>query len=221
MLQQTLFSNRWYFFPLIAFYIFAYYRIGVYSKVENHLFFNQLVGNKGVDVFFKYLTYLGDGLFVIFVILIWMFKNIRQAVLLCVSYMMAGSLVSVLKNYVFDVPRPSFVFHYYYKHIHVKYVEGVEVLAINSFPSGHSTTAFVLFTFLALNSTSHFVKFLMAFSALLVAFSRVYLSQHWINDITAGSLLGLVITLLIYILSEYLNWFRKIDDSLLNLLSKK
>jgi membrane-associated phospholipid phosphatase len=72
-------------------------------------------------------------------------KNLRQS-LFCLLLMHCRRLVAILKNYVFDVPRPHFVFDYFHKDIFVKYVEGVEGLALNSFPSGHSTSAMVLFT---------------------------------------------------------------------------
>ncbi|MEW6773856.1 MAG: phosphatase PAP2 family protein [Bacteroidota bacterium] len=207
-------QNQIFFVPILLFYLFAVYRIVFYSKIDNHLFFNQLVGNYYVDWFFKYLTYFGDGWVVVLVGILWLFKNIRQGLILLLSYGIAGGLVAILKNYIFDVSRPHFVFDYFYKDIQVKYVDGVDLLALNSFPSGHSTSALVLFTFIALHLNNNIYKLIMAIAGLLVAFSRVYLSQHWLNDIVAGSCIGIILTLLIYTLFEKFQWLNKYDRSI-------
>ena len=45
--------------------------------------------------------------------------------------------------------------------------------------------------------------------ALLVAFSRVYLSQHFLNDIYAGSLLGTASALLAWLILSRPAFFRE------------
>ena len=220
-LLNTIRENRYFFIPLLLFYCFAIYRISIYSKIDNHLFFNQFVGNPFVDSIFKYLTYLGDGFFVVFIALIWSMKNLRQSLILLITYGIAGGLVGILKNYVFDVPRPHFVFDYFHKDIFVKYVEGVEVLALNSFPSGHSTSAMVLFTCFAFYFSNPAMKFLMSILGILVAFSRVYLSQHWINDITAGTFIGWSITFIFYTLEKYYHWFENLNHPIRYFFKKK
>lgn len=208
-------KNQYFFLPIVIFYVFAIYRIMMFSKIDNHLFFNRWVGNPYVDWFFKYLTHFGDGWFLIFIVFLLLFQNIRKALILLISYAIAGGLVSVLKNYVFDVSRPHFVFDYYYKDITVNYVEGVELLALNSFPSGHSTAAFVLVTFLMFQFDNRFIKFLFGLTGILIAFSRVYLSQHWINDIVAGSLIGMVLSSVILILFDKYNWLHQYNKGLI------
>lgn len=197
---QHIKQNRYFYVPLLFFYTFSFFRMFLYSKIQNHLFFNQIVGNKYIDIFFKYLTYLGDGWFVIFVGVLWLFRNIRNSIFLISTYAVAGGITSLLKNYIFDVPRPHFVFDYFHKDIFVKYVDGVELLALNSFPSGHSTAAFVLSTFLALQTNNNIAKCIFSIAGICIAFSRVYLSQHWLNDIVAGTLIGWIITILLYYL---------------------
>ncbi len=209
-------KNKYFYIPSAIFYAFGIFRVYAYSKIDNHLFFNQLVGNPYADWFFKYLTYLGDGWFLIFIAIVWMFKNIRESVLLLCSYAIAGGLTAILKNYVFDEARPHFVFDYYHKDIFVKYVDGVEILALNSFPSGHSTTAFVLFSFIAFHLKNPLHQITMSVLAILVAFSRVYLSQHWLNDILAGSLIGLIITTFFHYLFDTKPFLEKMNKSILN-----
>ncbi|GAB4202131.1 MAG: hypothetical protein Fur0023_07570 [Bacteroidia bacterium] len=209
-------ENRYFYIPLAIFYTFGIFRAFAYSKIDNHLFFNQLVGNTYTDWFFKYLTHLGDGLFLILVVILWAFKNIRESVLLLCSYAVAGGLTAVLKNYVFDEARPHFIFDYYHKDIFVKYVDGVEILALNSFPSGHSTAAFILFSFIAFHLKNPLHQFTISVIAILVAFSRVYLSQHWLNDILAGSFIGLTITTFFYYLFKTKSFLEKMNKSILD-----
>lgn len=64
----------------------------------------------------------------------------------------------------------------------------------SSFPSGHSASAFSFATLL-----SAFYPGLISISfttASLVAFSRVYLGEHFLSDAVAGSLIGITIGLL-------------------------
>jgi membrane-associated phospholipid phosphatase len=60
-----------------------------------------------------------------------------------------------------------------------------------SFPSGHSTSSFVLFTFIAMNFAKTWPTQILCFiGALFFAFTRVYLSQHYFEDLFAGAMIG-------------------------------
>jgi membrane-associated phospholipid phosphatase len=64
----------------------------------------------------------------------------------------------------------------------------------DSFPSGHTVTAFstaVVLTYLAKNKNWG-VLFLVV--AIMVGYSRMYLSEHFFEDVTAGSVLGVLLT---------------------------
>ena len=77
-------------------------------------------------------------------------------------------------------------------------VPGFENYLYNSLPSGHSTSAFTTFLCLALIIENKAMKFGLFMMALTVGFSRVYLSQHFLNDVYAGSLIGVITSFLIY-----------------------
>ena len=62
--------------------------------------------------------------------------------------------------------------------------------SFSSFPSGHSITAFVVFSFLAFNFNSLKYKILFFSIGAIIALSRVILSQHFFSDVLIGSLLG-------------------------------
>ncbi|MEI6847722.1 MAG: phosphatase PAP2 family protein [Chlorobiaceae bacterium] len=65
-----------------------------------------------------------------------------------------------------------------------------------SFPSGHSATAFSVAIVLATWYPQW--RFILIFTACLIAFSRIFLAKHYISDVIAGSFLGIVSTVLLY-----------------------
>ncbi len=186
MLNKTLKDNRIFLVPYLVFLLFAAVILFSAGKKEIHLFINQH-HTAFADVFFALATYLGDGWFIILPALILLIFSLRHFVFLITVYFSTGLVTQILKRLFFeDVVRPSKLLADYNLYI----VEGVKMLSGRSFPSGHSTSAFALFLCLTLivkNQTAKFVFFVLA---LLVAFSRVYLSQHFLIDITVGSIIG-------------------------------
>ena len=78
------------------------------------------------------------------------------------------------------------------------FIEGVEVHSFNSMPSGHTATAFCIFCLLALLVTKKWWGFGFALLAILAGFSRVYLNQHFLEDIFVGAFIGLFTATLVY-----------------------
>lgn len=72
------------------------------------------------------------------------------------------------------------------------------MLGERSFPSGHATAAFVVFSALAFSTESKLAKVIFFIIALNAAFSRMYLSQHWLVDIVTGSLIGITYAIILY-----------------------
>ena len=108
-------------------------------------------------------------------------------------------------------------------------VEGVNMHHSNSFPSGHSATFFVFFTCFALllayyyqqRATHYDLKkkilmylsmFLLFVLASLGAYSRVYLSQHFLSDVCVGSIIGFVTPCLIFYFGKNLILKPKTED---------
>ncbi len=208
-------KNNW-LFLFLYFVIIAYssFYLLNFEKAALHLKINTLVGIPFFDSFFKYITYLGDGIFAALITFIFLFFNIRQGVFILLSYIASGLTSAYLKNYVFDINRPHFVFTYFIKNSQIKYIDGIDMIALNSFPSGHATTSFAIFISLALLSKSQIIKICCLALAILGAFSRVYLSQHWLIDITIGSLIGLGFSLLMFTFIMRENCFSKINKPL-------
>jgi membrane-associated phospholipid phosphatase len=78
----------------------------------------------------------------------------------------------------------------------LNFVEGVKVNAFDSFPSGHTTSAFVLAFIVILLLKNPYMKALVFIMAVLIGFSRVYLLQHFLIDIYIGSVFGILSVLI-------------------------
>jgi membrane-associated phospholipid phosphatase len=73
-------------------------------------------------------------------------------------------------------------------------VAGTNQLSYHSFPSGHTVTAFSTAIIIAYWAKKKFWGFPLLLLAALVGYSRMYLSQHFFEDVTAGSTIGVVVT---------------------------
>ena len=99
-------------------------------------------------------------------------------------------------------------------------VSGVDMYHGNSFPSGHSSTFFVFCTCCVIilayyYSHNHKLQnqrslilfsvssFMLLVLAALGAYSRVYLSQHFILDTCVGSIIGFTMPFLMFYLTRY------------------
>lgn len=171
------------------FWVFALLIIVQTDKLSLHLFFNSFHSQIG-DLAMPHLTNVGDGLLLLLASLfIFLFRSKRLAILLFIAFLISSGLVQFLKHFVFENHmRPMYVFQ------HVKgfhQIKNFHYHMSQSFPSGHSTSSFVLFTFLAMNYAKNWQsQILCFFGALFFAFTRVYLSQHYFEDMLAGAMIG-------------------------------
>lgn len=127
----------------------------------------------------------------------------RYAVIVGLSNIIASIITQALKQTVFnEVVRPKKFFEGIQD---LYFVPGVENHLYFSFPSGHATCAFSLYFALALLVKNKALELSLFFVALLVGYSRIYLSQHFFEDVYAGSLIGICITFIVYYLIQKSN----------------
>jgi len=145
------------------------------------------------DQIAPYVTDLGEGLTVVIISIIWALFNYRGAFLMATSWGVTSILAQILKP-IFHAPRPRLYFKDQLSRIH--FVKGVDILSHSSFPSGHTVTAFsaaVVAVYLCRNKNWSAV---FLFLAILIGFSRMYLSQHFFEDVTGGSIIGVLVTVI-------------------------
>jgi membrane-associated phospholipid phosphatase len=199
----------------------ALYFIFNYPKTTIHLYLNQFVKGGWLDDLFYFITYLGDGRLAGLALILILFYNIRLGIAVAGSFLTASLFSNSLKYLFFDdVNRPFFIFQFIQVE-KLKYVEGVDLHIHNSFPSGHATQAFAILMLLAFVSSKNGMKLLFLALALLTAYSRVYLSQHWLQDVTAGSFIGTLFSCLWYYLIITRDKLPTLNKSSLALLYKK
>ncbi len=184
---------------MYVFILFGGFILLLIPKAYIHLFINQY-HSSAADVFFTYATLLGDGISATILVLILLFIRFRYAMMLAISNISCSVIIQLLKRLFFsDSFRPC----QFFKGIHQLYlVPGVEVYSFNSFPSGHSATIFTTCTLLCMMTKQRLLRPLLFIAACIIAFSRVYLSQHFFVDIYAGSIIGVIVA---YSTATYFN----------------
>lgn len=170
----------------------------IFTREEIYFFINGLHFPAG-DIFFRYATEMGSATTATCVVLILLFVNYRYSLLLASSYLMT-SMINFPLKYLVGAPRPKLYFTDSPRTIY--WVPDVEVLSNHfSFPSGHTVCAFttaVVLTFISPRKWYGCIYFLLA---VLVAYSRMYLSQHFFEDVTAGSFEAVVVV------TCWISWF--------------
>ena len=194
-MKQLFKENRYFFIPYLLFLTASIILLLSYSRPELHILSNK-AHHPFFDQFFKYATWLGDGAMVAIIAIVLLFVRFRYAIAFLIGSLTASGLVQLFKQVILqDMYRPSKYFEMnesYALHL----IEGVKLHSLHSFPSGHSTTAFNVFMMLSIVVKNKLLKILCLLLAVTVAYSRVYLSQHFLIDITVGSVIGIVFILL-------------------------
>jgi membrane-associated phospholipid phosphatase len=191
LMKELILKNHWFFLPYSVFLLICAVLLVSFSKPELHILLNK-AHLPFFDVFFKYVTHLGDGMVIAILAVIFLFVKYRYFFAFLLGSLSAAFVVNLFKKMVFtEMYRPAKYFELFetYK-LHL--VEGVNQHSLQSFPSGHTAAAFSVFMMLALISKNNTAKLFLFFGAVIVAYSRVYISQHFIVDITAGSILAVL-----------------------------
>ncbi|MFW5756190.1 MAG: phosphatase PAP2 family protein [Tangfeifania sp.] len=191
-MKETLNKNRYFLLPyLLTLLVFSGFLL-THNKAELHLISNN-INSLFFDQFFRYATWLGDGVMIAIVGVVLLFVRFRYAIAFLIGSLVAAGIVNLFKKVLLDdMYRPSKYFELF-ESAQLHLIEGVKLHSLQSFPSGHTATAFSVFFFLALILKSKPLKFSMFLLAIIVAYSRVYISQHFLIDITAGSAIAVLI----------------------------
>lgn len=162
------------------------------DKLDFQKKINQM-GNPVLDLVMRNLTYAGDGLFAVLVFIVLLFIRIKTALIALISFVLTAGVVQLLKHTVFDtMKRP---YYFLQSDVNFRIIEDFTYHSSNSFPSGHSASIFAICTVIAYQYKSKLsIQLLLVVIAVLVALTRVYLCQHFLQDIIAGSLIGTLIS---------------------------
>ena len=147
-----------------------------------------------LDYLFKHTTHIGHGILFVPLILALLFIRYKYAIAGLMVAVGHGLILSFLKKVVFKgAPRPT-AFLTDTSGLH--FVEGVKVHTSNSFPSGHTATAFAFCLFLTFLINKRSWGALLLFLAILGGASRIYLLQHFYIDVVVGGFIGSIVAIL-------------------------
>jgi len=150
------------------------------------------------------LTELGAGISTTIILLLMpvFFKSCRNwwyllAALFCNAA--PAILIQCIKSLV-QAPRPLEFYKLDPSWIHIR--DHWPRLFYRSFPSGHSGSIFSFCCFMSMILPEGWSRFglVLFFTAIVVAYSRMYLAAHFYADIFVGSLLGTISTLFCFAL---------------------
>lgn len=181
----------------------------LFTKQGDSLLWLNSFSNKYFDIFFLYVTLLGNGLFAFFLAFVFLFKKLYYALCLGLSFIMVSIFTNLLKHFVFiQHYRP--LWYLYYNDFH-RVIIDAPINYLRSFPSGHSMTAFAMATILSILFRKKSLSIIFFISALIISWSRVYLCQHFYIDIFWGAILGFFAALIGKIVIDRIVLFFKAD----------
>lgn len=165
--------------------------------------------------FFLAFTWAGEFYFWLIVAILLAFYRIRYAVLLLAAAGITGLIAVVVKHFA-GVPRPgTYLFNYKLEHL-VTRIPDLELYGgYNSMPSGHTMMAFTMWSLVTLMFYKKYpwIGFVTAVIASLTGISRVFLVQHFLVDVIAGALFGLMVSDLVW--QIHLRFFREGSEEMI------
>lgn len=157
------------------------------------------------NFFFFYFTKMAEEWVILSIFFVLLFIKYRFALFLTVLAFMV-TFTSFITKIIFAHDRPLLFFTKMGIIDQINVIENVVLNGgANSFPSGHTMAAFALYSYLAFcTSSKRIVAALLFAIALLVGISRIYLVQHFLEDVYLGAIIGLLLAILTYYLQNRL-----------------
>lgn len=194
-MKNFIWESRIFLFLYFLFVVAGAVIILKFERGSEILYFNSL-HHAYSDELFKWITRMAEGPFLTVIVLLIFTRNFGNGMLLFINIMLIFIFVHLFKQILFSSEiRPSVFFE---GKEYLNFVDGVDILRYNSFPSGHTAVAFGVFFMLSVFVKNKVWSVLLFALALLVGISRVYLLEHFFRDVYFGSVVGITVTLIFY-----------------------
>lgn len=168
-----------------------------------------------LDNFFGIVTKGGETMTYVVLILGLLFVKFRYSISVMSIGLCSLALSDFLKS-CFNAPRPYYVLWETQRLHLVQFAQGFPPLesGTDSFPSGHTLSAFALYGFLSYVTPYKPWKFFFMLCALCVGFSRIWLMHHFWKDVSAGIVVGVTLGLFVFLINSFLSdspskWWNK------------
>jgi membrane-associated phospholipid phosphatase len=193
-LKAIIAGNRLFFAFWALFFIIGLLLLLYLGKANSFVQLNPY-HRTPLDRIFVWITWLGDGVFSILVIVYFLLRRRwSKAIQVTAAFLLSALFAQILKN-VFSMPRPK---QFFAPGTYPYFIEGVTNHGFASFPSGHTTSIFALVTMLAIFTPNQQHKIAYLFAGVLVGYSRIYLGQHFLNDVLVGSCVGMLVAVAVH-----------------------
>ncbi len=196
-------DNFYFFIPFGLFLIIgAFFLITI--ETGDFLFYFSENRTASANLFFRYFTKVAEEPLYIILILSLLFVRIRLSLLILILGL-SVSLLSFSSKKYFGHLRPKNYLERTEKLDELNPVPGINMhIGRNSFPSGHTMSAFAVFTLLTLMvPRKKYLGFIFCLLAILSGIARVYLCQHFLKDIYLGAILGTALALFIFYIQQF------------------
>lgn len=184
------------FFTLYLLFFFTLFIYQITSYQTDALFFFSRHRSDALNNFFLFITRLGEEFTYVLLAFWFFYKNERKTILKVAVTGLSVLIISIILKFIFSHPRPITFLEQHGVLGQMNLINGYILRGMNSFPSGHTMSAFALYSALALHFSAqrNFQKMLLTM-AIFVGISRVYLVAHFPEDVLLGSALGVFIAL--------------------------
>lgn len=188
-------EKKYNFIMLVSIFTFLIIAIDYDSFLKNFdlriINFIQGFESSELTIFYKSITDIADTwqstiLVVVITVILYFLKYKREALFLVLTMSTCGIIMSFIKN-IFERQRPE---------IH----RLIEVSGL-SFPSGHSTSATIMYLTLGLifqKTSKYLILLISILGILIITTSRIYLGVHYPTDAIAAICLGFFVVTFYY-----------------------
>lgn len=194
-IQSVYKENRSFFLAYFLILAIALFILFNYSKTDGFILLN-FYHTPFLDFVFEGITLLGDGIFsILFCLALLLVRKRYLSFMAFISFATSGIVAQVLKYFISEARPAIFLEKINYPY----FIENVTLHNFHSFPSGHSTSIFALVSIITFASKDKKYAIPLLLLGALVGYSRMYLGQHFMVDVTVGSLIGVLFSIISWI----------------------
>jgi membrane-associated phospholipid phosphatase len=208
--MKKLWNQSWFTIPVLLFFIGGLWVVFSVPYGGEIILLNAW-RQEPLNSFFRFFTKMGEEQIYYVGVVLALFFRFRWALLLAILGLFVMPIAYTFKDKI-GTERPM---TYFASEDLINDVVVVPDIKLNSgrtsFPSGHTMSAFAFYGFIALllRRKQQWLGVILAYTAILVGISRIFLVQHFMMDVLGGATIGLGIACFIYYL-EKTKWLQNI-----------